>query len=66
MDTRQRARDDAGPVAGNTGVTGGAGLTRLRAAGQGFLAAGDAAINRALADHNSETFLNDTRQDGGQ
>lgn len=40
-------------------------LDRLRAAGEGFLAAGDEAIRRALSG-DSEAFLRANRQRGGE
>ena len=64
MNTRERPHDQTPPPTGATGP--GAGLTRLRGQGQGFLGAADAAINRALGNHNSQDFLSGTRQDGGQ
>ncbi len=64
---RQRTRDDSQapggappPAGGDTG-----GLAALRSAGQEFVAAGDAAIDRALKG-SSEDFLSHTKQQGGQ
>jgi len=47
------------------GNTPGRNLDRLRQAGEGFLAAGDEAIQRALSS-DSEAFLRANRQKGGQ
>ena len=41
-------------------------LQQIRAQGDSLLAAGDDAIQRALAGSNSEAFLRSTRQLGGQ
>ena len=66
MRVRDRMHDDAGPQ-GTTAAAAGAGqLTRMRDDAQGFLAAGDDAINKALSSQNSEAFLAATRQEGGQ
>lgn len=41
-------------------------LRQLRSEGDRLLAAGDEAIQRALADNNSEAFLRAGRQQGGE
>lgn len=65
---RQRTRDDTQAPGGAPPPPGGdtAGLAALRSAGQEFLAAGDAAIDRALSKGNSEAFLTANKQRGGQ
>ena len=64
---RQRTRDDSQAPGGNPPPPGGdtGGLAALRSAGQEFVAAGDAAIDRALKG-NSEAFLSGNKQHGGQ
>jgi len=62
---RQKERQDNTPPSGGGGETGG-GLDRLREQADRFLAAGDEAINRALASSDSETFLRANRQQGGE
>ncbi len=66
MEERQRNRE-VDSIGGNAPVAGGGGsnLNEMRRAGEGFLAAGDDAINRALSG-NSERFLAANRQQGGQ
>jgi hypothetical protein len=65
MEARERRRDEqrtgGEPVDGPTPDS----LDELRAAGEAFLAAGDAAIRRALSG-DSEAFLHATRQRGGE
>ena len=61
---RRRQRDEAGN--GLPGGQPGGNLDDLRMAAQGFIAAGNEAINRALSNGNSEAFLNASRQEGGQ
>lgn len=62
---RQKERQDNMPPEGAGGDSGG-GLDHLRDQANRFLAAGDEAINRALANSDSETFLRANRQQGGQ
>ena len=62
---RQKERQDNRPPTGGGGDPGG-GLDHLREQASRFLAAGDEAINRALANSDSETFLRANRQQGGQ
>ena len=62
---RQRERQDYHPPASDGGDSGGA-LDQLREQANRFLAAGDEAIDRALANSDSETFLRANRQHGGQ
>ena len=52
---QQKERQDNGPSAGGGGNPGG-GLDNLREQANRFLAAGDEAINRALANSDSEAF----------
>ena len=65
MEPRERRdeRNEGGPEPNDTGDSGG--LDRLRAAGEGFLAAGDEAIRRALSG-DSEAFLRANRQRSGE
>lgn len=60
MRRREDDRDDDGPDSGAEGE-----LESLRSAGEGFLAAADEAIDRALS-ANSREFLLASRQQGGQ
>jgi len=62
---RQRERQDNRPPSGGGGDSGG-GLDHLREQANRFLAAGDEAINHALADSDSEAFLRANRQHGGE
>jgi hypothetical protein len=62
---RQRERQDNQPSPGGGSEPEG-GLDRLREQANRFLAAGDEAINRALANSDSEAFLSANRQQGGQ
>jgi len=62
---RQKERQDNKPPTGNGGNPG-SGLDQLREQADRFLAAGDAAIDRALANTDSETFLRANRQQGGE
>ncbi len=62
---RQRERQDNRPPSGGGGDSGG-GLDHLREQANRFLAAGDEAINHALADSDSEAFLRANRQQGGE
>jgi hypothetical protein len=57
----EQPRGDEPPPGG-----GGQNIDRLHQAAQGFLDAGSAAINEALAAGNSEAFLAASRQSGGQ
>jgi hypothetical protein len=61
----QKERQDYRTPTGGCGDTG-SGLDQLRDQANRFLAAGDEAINRALANSNSETFLRANRQQGGE
>ncbi|MGA2267803.1 MAG: hypothetical protein ABSH44_04960 [Bryobacteraceae bacterium] len=65
---RERERQDYRPPAGEGGggASGGGGLDRLREQANRFLEAGDEAINRALANSDSEAFLRASRQQGGE
>lgn len=63
---RLRERDRRDEADGNAaGSPEGSNLEGLRAAGQEFLVAGAAAIDRALST-DSKAFLASTRQQGGQ
>lgn len=62
---RQKEREDNWPPAGGGGDTEG-GLDHLRERANRFLEAGDEAIDRALANSDSETFLRSNRQQGGE
>jgi hypothetical protein len=65
---RQKERHDNKPPTGSGGNPGsvGSGLDQLREQANRFLAAGDAAIDRALANTDSVTFLRANRQQGGE
>ena len=62
---RQKERQENGPSAGGGGNPEG-GLDHLREQANRFLAAGDEAIDRALANSDSEMFLRANRQQGGE
>ena len=62
---RQKERQDNRPPSGEIGDSPG-GLDSLREQASRFLAAGDEAIERALASSDSEAFLRANRQQGGQ
>lgn len=63
----QRLNDQQHTRASNNGDTGASDLLqRVRSEGEGLLAAGDDAIQRALAGNNSEAFLRASRQQGGE
>jgi hypothetical protein len=62
---RQKERQDNRPPSEGGGDSGG-GLDSLREQANRFLAAGDEAINRALANSDSEAFLRANRQQGGE
>lgn len=62
----QRERQNNRPASPGGGGDSGGNLDELRDRAQRFLAAGDEAINRALAGSQSETFLRSNRQQGGQ
>jgi hypothetical protein len=62
---RQKERQDNRPPSGGGGDSGG-GLDHLREQANRFLAAGDEAINSALANSDSEAFLRANRQQGGE
>jgi hypothetical protein len=62
---RQKEREENGPSSGAGGAPGG-GLDSLREEANRFLAAGDEAIDRALANSDSEAFLRVNRQQGGE
>jgi len=66
MRTLQRFNDEQRSSAGGDGSAGPDNLTQLRADSDRLLAAGDAAIQNALAGSNSEAFLRASRQQGGQ
>ena len=55
----RRVNGDGGPAAGDP-------LDQTRSEGDRLLAAGDEAIQRALAGSNSEEFLRASRQQGGE
>ena len=62
---REKLREDhAGFGGGGDGT--GDNLDALREQADRFLAAGDEAINRALANSDSEAFLRANRQQGGE
>jgi hypothetical protein len=61
---RQKERQDNPQSAG--GDNPGGGLDHLREQANRILAAGDEAIDRALANSDSETFLRASRQQGGE
>jgi hypothetical protein len=62
---REKLREDhAGCGGGGAGT--GDNLDALREQADRFLAAGDEAINRALANSDSEAFLQANRQQGGE
>jgi hypothetical protein len=62
---RQKERPDNGPPTGGGGDPGDE-LDELRERTSRFLAAGDEAIDLALANSNSEAFLRANRQHGGE
>jgi hypothetical protein len=62
---RQKERQDISPPAGGGGNPEG-GLDLLREQASRFLAAGDEAIDRALANSDSVTFLKANQQHGGE
>ncbi len=62
---QQKERQEIRPPTGGGGDHEG-GLDHLREQANRFLAAGDEAINRALANSDSETFLRANRQQGGE
>jgi hypothetical protein len=62
---REKERQNSNPPSGAGGGTGDT-LGHLREQAERFLAAGDDAINRALAGSDSEAFLRANRQQGGQ
>ena len=62
---RQKERQDHGPSGGGGGESEG-GLDHMREQAEHFLAAGDEAISRALANSDSEAFLRANRQQGGE
>lgn len=66
MRTLQRHHDEQHPPTGGDSNAGSGNLTQLRADSDRLLAAGDAAIQNALAGNNSEAFLRASRQQGGQ
>ena len=65
METPERHRPFDASDGPGSGPDGNESLERTRRAGQDFLAAGDEAIRRALSG-DSERFLRDVRQTGGQ
>jgi hypothetical protein len=66
MRTLQRFNDEQHRSPAGDGNTGSDNLTQLRADSDRLLAAGDAAIQNALAGNNSEAFLRASRQQGGE
>ena len=62
---RQKERQENGPSLAEGGAPEG-GLDSLREQANRFLAAGDEAIDRALANSDSEVFLRANRQQGGE
>ncbi len=68
MDEQQRRREDQELPAGNGAGPGGDPnqLNDLRQAGMRFIQAGGDAVDRALAQGNSEAFLSANTQEGGQ
>ena len=62
---RQKERQEDGPSSGAGGAPQ-VGLDSLREQANRFLAAGDEAIDRALANSDSEAFLRANRQQGGE
>lgn len=65
MEARERSNEGMPSGSGAGGADDGGNLDRLRDDGERFLAAGDAAIRRALSG-DSEAFLRANRQRGGQ
>ena len=63
---RQKERQDNMPSNTGGGGDSGGGLDQLREHANRLLAAGDEAINRALASSDSEAFLRANRQQGGE
>jgi hypothetical protein len=62
---KQKERQDFS-TGGNTGGGSGDNLNSIREQANRFLEAGDDAINRALANSDSEAFLRASRQQGGE
>jgi hypothetical protein len=62
---RQKEKQDSGPSASGGGNPTSA-LNEFREQANRFLAVGDEAIDRALANSDSEAFLRANRQQGGQ
>jgi len=62
---RQRERQVDRPPSGGSGEPE-SGLDQIRERADRFLAAGDDAIDRALANSDSEAFLRANRQQGGE
>jgi len=62
---RERERQDDRPPSGGGGEPE-SGLEQARERAERFLAAGDDAIDRALASSDSEAFLRANRQQGGE
>jgi hypothetical protein len=63
---REKQRQDNASAAAGSGGGSGDNLDNVRAQADRFLAAGDEAINRALANSDSEQFLRANRQQGGE
>jgi hypothetical protein len=64
---REKERQEyRAPSGGGGGGDEGGGLDRLREQASRFLEAGDEAIDRALANSDSESFLRASRQQGGE
>jgi hypothetical protein len=62
----QRRDEQRQPASGDGGSASDDLLRQLRSEGDRLLAAGDEAIQRALAGANSEAFLRASRQQGGE
>ena len=63
---REQEREGYRPSESGGSSSGPGGLDRLREHANRFLEAGDDAINRALANSDSEAFLRASRQQGGE
>ena len=68
MEMRERRPENSIRPAGNANSSdpGGENLDNMRSAAHEFLAAGDAAVNKALSHGSSESYLKSNRQTGGQ
>ena len=63
---QQKERHDYTPPAGGGNGNSGGGLDAVREQANRFLAAGDEAINHALAQSDSRMFIRVNRQHGGE